>query len=191
MRNDLLEAYLEMTSIGGDVADRTSVSKELRKRYATYTAPVSLFDELVYLPDALLYKNDIATMAHSVEGRTPFLDVVVQRFARGLSQSQRFSGGVGKKPLRELLATMLPPELILQQKSGFSVPRELLHDLVRKDYSRAVQLLIDMRVPGVDRAQIEAMSAAGYDAVQRALPGFPFAAVVFARVISQYDVSHD
>lgn len=75
-----------------------------------------------YLPDDLLVKVDIATMAHGLEGRSPFLDHELMEFAAGLPLELKLRGRVQKFLLRKLAARRLPPALQMLPKKGFGVP---------------------------------------------------------------------
>jgi asparagine synthase (glutamine-hydrolysing) len=70
----------------------------------------------------LLVKMDIATMAHSLEGRTPFLSKELLEFVPSLKDSYKINGVTTKYILRELAKKYLPKELIYQPKRGFEVP---------------------------------------------------------------------
>ena len=70
----------------------------------------------------LLVKMDIATMTHSLEGRSPFLSKDMLLFAVGLEQRYKIKGKNTKYILRELAKRYLPDELITQPKRGFEVP---------------------------------------------------------------------
>jgi asparagine synthase (glutamine-hydrolysing) len=74
------------------------------------------------LPDDLLVKMDIATMAASVEGRSPFLDHVLVEFAAGLPDRIRASAFQTKPILRAVARSWLPPEIVNAPKRGFEVP---------------------------------------------------------------------
>lgn len=67
-------------------------------------------------------KVDRASMAYSVEVRSPFLDYRVIEFARKLPVSYRYSKQVKKKMLRDLLKKHIPEEVFNQPKKGFSMP---------------------------------------------------------------------
>jgi len=79
-----------------------------------------------YLPDDLLVKADIATMAASLEGRSPFLDHELADWAASLPQSVRvFTRGNRpemKALLKRALEPYLPKDLLYRRKQGFSVP---------------------------------------------------------------------
>ena len=87
--------------------------------------------------NSLLPKMDIATMAHSLEGRSPFLSKELLEFAPGLADHYKINGLSTKFILRDLAKKYLPPELINQPKRGFEVPlkkwvdhqlRDIIHD---------------------------------------------------------------
>ena len=70
----------------------------------------------------LLIKMDIATMSHSLEGRSPFLSKYMLEFAPTLPDNLKIKGATTKFVLRELAKKYLPLELINQPKRGFEVP---------------------------------------------------------------------
>ncbi len=75
-----------------------------------------------WLPNDLLLKLDRCLMAHGVEGRTPFVDKEVARFAFSLPDRLRVQGGFGKYLLRRWLAHHLPAARPFARKQGFDVP---------------------------------------------------------------------
>ncbi|KAF0111912.1 MAG: asparagine synthase (glutamine-hydrolysing) [Rhodospirillaceae bacterium] len=75
-----------------------------------------------WLPNDLLGKLDRCLMAHGVEGRVPFLDLVLARFAYGLPDAYKIRRGVGKWLLRRWLAEALPAARPFVPKRGFTVP---------------------------------------------------------------------
>jgi asparagine synthase (glutamine-hydrolysing) len=74
------------------------------------------------LPGDLLAKVDIAAMAVSLEGRSPFLDHELVEFAARLPASFKLYGGRGKRVLREAVADLLPAEVLNRPKMGFGAP---------------------------------------------------------------------
>jgi asparagine synthase (glutamine-hydrolysing) len=96
-------------------------------------------DVSYYLPDCLLVKVDIATMAHGLEGRSPMLDHEFMEFAASLPSQMKLRGNHTKYIFKRALRSLLPPETIDRPKQGFSVPigawfkrdlRELSGDLL-------------------------------------------------------------
>lgn len=81
-----------------------------------------LMDTLTYMVDDVLVKVDRASMASSLEVRSPFLDPAVFKAAWSLPFGQRVDQGVGKRVLREILYRHVPRELIERPKMGFAVP---------------------------------------------------------------------
>jgi len=96
-------------------------------------------DVLTYLPGDLLVKMDIATMANSLEARSPFLDHQLVEFVASLPRAYKVSPGSSKILLRAAVRDMLPREILARGKMGFGIPvgqwlrgplRDLLTDVV-------------------------------------------------------------
>lgn len=83
---------------------------------------LQLKDVETYLPDDLLYKADIASMANSLELRAPLLDHELAELALGLPDHLRLEGSTGKVALRRAFADDLPAEILGRGKAGFGVP---------------------------------------------------------------------
>jgi asparagine synthase (glutamine-hydrolysing) len=79
-------------------------------------------DVQMYLPGALLVKMDIATMAYSVEARSPFLDHELMQFAAAVPAELKLAGMSSKRILKHALKRWLPPEILERRKMGFGVP---------------------------------------------------------------------
>lgn len=120
-----------------------------------------------YLPDDLLVKVDIASMANSLEVRAPFLDRDLIEYALRLPTRLKIRAGRGKWLLRQAFADVLPPETVARGKQRFGLPigtwlrttlRPLLDDVVlsRSALDRgyvmpaAVRSLVDEHLRGVD-----------------------------------------
>lgn len=89
-----------------------------------------------YLPGDLLVKVDIASMAHSLEVRSPLLDQEVIAFAQRIPVHQRIRDGKGKWVLQQIAQRLVPDELIDRPKMGFAIPRSEwlrgpLHEMTR------------------------------------------------------------
>src|SRR5438132_6414400 len=81
-----------------------------------------LADTMTYLPNDLLVKVDIATMAVSLEARSPFLDHEVIEFAASLPAKMKLRGLTTKYLLKRVLRKLLPSENLVRRKMGFGVP---------------------------------------------------------------------
>jgi asparagine synthase (glutamine-hydrolysing) len=92
-----------------------------------------------YLPDDLLVKVDVATMAHGLEGRSPFLDHELMEFAASLPADLKLRGRTKKYVLKRAARSLLPAAVVDRPKMGFGVPldhwfrrdlREMARDLL-------------------------------------------------------------
>jgi len=79
-------------------------------------------DVQLYLPYDLLVKVDIASMAHALEARSPFLDHELMEFAARLPARMKLRGGVSKYCLKKAFENTLPPDILHRKKMGFGVP---------------------------------------------------------------------
>jgi asparagine synthase (glutamine-hydrolysing) len=90
---------------------------------------ISSFDRMIrsdittYLPGDLLVKVDIATMANSLELRSPMLDVNVVEWGLSLPRKYKIKGFETKHILKEVARSLVPAELIDRPKMGFGIPR--------------------------------------------------------------------
>lgn len=128
-------------------------------------------DVNLYLPDDLLVKMDIATMAHSLEARSPLLDPELMQFAASLDSRSKLRGTQKKVALRAALRNWVPDEILDAPKQGFAVPmadwlrgdlRDLAYDTLLDSRAKsrgyfepaAVRALLDRHMFGVeDRSQ--------------------------------------
>jgi asparagine synthase (glutamine-hydrolysing) len=130
---------------------------------------LQLLDVESYLPDDLLVKADLASMAHSLELRSPLLDRKVLELGLALPNHLKQQGRTGKVALRRAFADALPPEVAARGKTGFGVPigrwlredlgelvRDVLLDATARDRGlvrpSAVKRLLDEHARGVDHA---------------------------------------
>lgn len=79
-------------------------------------------DHTTYLPDDILAKVDIASMACSLETRPPFLDHRLVELAASLPAAEKVNNGQTKVLLRQIVMDMLPPEILQRPKVGFGLP---------------------------------------------------------------------
>ena len=102
----------------------------------TYTAGAAWADVHTYLPEDLNVKVDIASMANSLEARSPFLDHKLMKWASGLPEHLKFKGLEPKSLLKKAMEPYLPHGLMYRPKMGFGVPYDLwlrneMHDFAR------------------------------------------------------------
>jgi asparagine synthase (glutamine-hydrolysing) len=125
----------------------------------------ALADRLTYLPDDILNKVDVASMAHGLEVRTPLVDLRVAEFAASLPEqvNMKRTGGrrwEGKLLLKRLLRRYLPEDHIRRPKQGFSIPiddwfrsgtplRNALEERIHDRQSMLNQILDSDTVQGV------------------------------------------
>ncbi len=79
-------------------------------------------DVLTYLPCDILTKVDIASMAYSLECRSPFLDQEVMELAARMPIELKLRGNQGKQILLDTFSDLLPPSIQRRRKMGFGVP---------------------------------------------------------------------
>ena len=101
-------------------------------------------DQSFYLPDCLMVKTDVASMANSLEVRCPFLDHHLVEFAARIPSSLKRNGTGGKAILKRAVRTLLPESVLHKPKTGFAVPlskwlrtdlKPLLHEFLLDDVS--------------------------------------------------------
>jgi asparagine synthase (glutamine-hydrolysing) len=93
------------------LGDSTSFDRMIRSDFAAY------------LPGDLLVKVDIATMANSLELRSPLLDVNVVEWGVSLPRKYKIKGLETKHILKDVARSLVPAELIDRPKMGFGIPR--------------------------------------------------------------------
>jgi len=75
-----------------------------------------------YLPEDLLVKMDISTMANSLEARAPFLDYKFMELAARVPSHLKLKGSMMKFILKRTFSDFLPPAILKRKKMGFGVP---------------------------------------------------------------------
>ena len=136
----LHERYVDQMSIFGARGRAALYAPEYAAFVGTSTAPDvlvepwteasgdHLLDQLLevdvntYLPGDLLVKMDIATMAFSLEARSPLLDHELMEFAATLPPGFKARGLQRKIGLRAALRGWVPDDILDGPKRGFSVP---------------------------------------------------------------------
>jgi asparagine synthase (glutamine-hydrolysing) len=103
-----------LSRIGSDVNFESALAKLL------------YLDFHFYLQDDLLVKVDRASMANSLELRTPFLDQRLIEFAAAIPSKFKVRHFHLKYILKEAVRPWLPRRIVARQKRGFSVPTAAL-----------------------------------------------------------------
>ena len=123
-----------------------------------------------YLPDDLLVKMDVATMAYSLEARSPLLDHKVMEFMARVPARLKLKGGESKHLLKATLRGILPDAILDRPKMGFGVPlgdwlrgtlKEMLIDTVLSDRAlgrryfkpAAVREMVNVQMAGSNQYQ--------------------------------------
>ena len=115
-------AILLMPGINSDAASKVFMN-EFNK------GDISSFERMIrsditsYLPGDLLVKVDMATMANSLELRSPMLDVNVVEWGLSLPRKYKIKGFETKHILKDVARSLVPANLIDRPKMGFGIPR--------------------------------------------------------------------
>ncbi len=98
-----------------------------------------------WVPNDLLIKLDRCLMAHSIEGRVPFLDKKVAEFAFSLDDHLKIRNGQGKWILRKWLEWQFPHAQPFAKKTGFNVPIGLWIEQKAHELAKVVACQSDIR----------------------------------------------
>ncbi len=119
--NDIFEDVYKFDN-NSTLNDMDNFIQSIENENISELSKILYMDYNLILQSDLLKKMDIATMAHSLEGRSPFLSKYMLEFAPTLADKFKIKGTTTKYLLRELAKQYLPKELITQPKRGFEVP---------------------------------------------------------------------
>ncbi|NLW33313.1 MAG: asparagine synthase (glutamine-hydrolyzing) [Fibrobacter sp.] len=140
--SDMVKEELSSFNVYGIIDDAwTSCS------FRDWIDEITFMYEHFYLGEDILTKVDRASMAVSLEVRTPFLDTELSEYVNSLPGSLKLHGLTRKYILKKALERKLPKEIIYRKKKGFGIPltkwlREdlrpvlentLLEDTIKKD----------------------------------------------------------
>jgi asparagine synthase (glutamine-hydrolysing) len=76
----------------------------------------------LYLQDDIMVKTDRTSMMHSLEVRSPFLDIELVDFVRRIPSNYKLRHGTTKYILKKALKSVLPPDVLYRPKKGFGSP---------------------------------------------------------------------
>lgn len=161
------EEIFSQTSLMFSKGEVSRLMRDSQKGDSLYNPLVSLknqaeFDLKYYLPDDNLTKVDRASMFNSLEVRVPLLDHRIVEFGRAIPDHFKFSGGITKKILKEVLFRYLPSSLYDRPKQGFSIP---LSSWLKNDLRNWMDEVLD-------RDLIEEQNILNWEEVNRLRTGF-------------------
>lgn len=115
-------------------------------------------DQLYWLPDNLLERADRMMMAHSIEGRMPFMDTELASLVARFDEPLLTGHPKGKAVLRSAMKKRLPSEILERRKVGFRVPvglwfkgmlKDRIYDLIQSEGSVTKRLYDDKTRDGL------------------------------------------
>ncbi|MGH7857447.1 MAG: asparagine synthase-related protein, partial [Candidatus Binatia bacterium] len=118
-------------------------------------ARVAALESSLYLRNQLLRDMDWASMAHSLEVRSPFLSKRVVELAFSIPASLKIRGRTSKAPLRLLATRYLPASHALLPKRGFHAPiDEWFRGELRGPFESDVLGAGDGEIPWIDLSAV-------------------------------------
>ena len=127
---NFFEFYIKNLSHDGDKITKNKQDFLFMKKYFEKSIDIEntmmFFDQNFYLPDDLVVKMERASMASSLEIRSPFLHPEIVEFANTIPLQYKISNKQGKLITRSILEELLPKKYLLKKKKGFLVPLESL-----------------------------------------------------------------
>jgi asparagine synthase (glutamine-hydrolysing) len=106
---------------------------------------ILLTDMKMVLPNGMLTKVDLMSMANGLEVRVPFLDFEVVNFAFSLPSHYKINESLRKRVLQDAFRDLLPQQLYNRPKKGFEVPllkwfRKEMRSLITDDLLSAKRI---------------------------------------------------
>jgi asparagine synthase (glutamine-hydrolysing) len=111
-------------------------------------------DVATWLPDDLLVKFDRMSMAHSLEGRAPYLAPPLAEAGLGLAQSQKMNRVTSKVALRRIATRWLPQQILDRPKQGFVLPMARWLTQWFEAQSSVRDYFLERAMPGLDMAEV-------------------------------------
>jgi asparagine synthase (glutamine-hydrolysing) len=185
----LTDASERTALLGRAMGDKSEWEQDLASwldRSASTLQRASAFDMATWLPDDLLVKYDRMAMAHSLEGRAPYLNPALVEMGLRLPSSERMASGWSKVQLRRALADRLPSDIAQRPKQGFVLPMGAWLQEWFEGYGGVEAYFSKRPVPGLDNGRLSRLVSGGMDrGVHR--QRFVFAMVMLAEWYSAYD----
>jgi asparagine synthase (glutamine-hydrolysing) len=123
------EKKMLLTASGRELMGPYSTTGFLKDIYLHCDPGADELNKMLYLdintllPNEILYFNDILSMAHSMEVRTPFLDFRLAELACSIPGTLKIREGKLKYILRRVAARYVPQEILDRPKEGFVLPK--------------------------------------------------------------------
>ena len=118
--------------------------------YGNALLRATLYDIRTWLADDLLVKFDRMAMAHSIEGRAPFLYPALAEKGLALREKDRMSNGISKVALRRVASNYIPPDLAERPKKGFVLPMARWLETWLLDQGGAEQYFCQKNIDGLN-----------------------------------------
>jgi asparagine synthase (glutamine-hydrolysing) len=121
------DAYLLLSESSKQKLDQQEFTKRKQEQLKSISPKetiqeILLTDVNLVLPNDMLMKVDLMSMANSLEVRVPFLDYRVVDFIFSLPDDFKINRSIRKRILQDAFRDVLPPELYNRPKKGFEVP---------------------------------------------------------------------
>ena len=148
----------EMKNRFSDIDTYEYLGNLFERAPATGVIDRALYTDInAYLPEDLLIKMDVATMANSLEARSPFLDYRILEFTSSLPSSWKMKIFSQKYILKRTFQDLLPPEILHRSKQGFGIPVGEWFRHQWKDYFREIVLSPKAERGYFDMKEVEAL----------------------------------
>lgn len=188
--NNLLSTYLASVKTIAFPIDESKIKRDLAEYYnlhpyKAFTSENLFFDQFMYLPHSLMYKNDIASMHSSVEARVPLVDREVLRAASSLSPGYRFSLEYpSKKIIKTILKKRLPGHLVDRPKKGFGFSFDKFDaPFFVEDYKQAAKFHLENKESFAMPSQLSSLlSESKAEIICKKFPRFAFSLVTNHKV---------
>ncbi len=129
-----------------------------------YMDKIFYLDFNSYIPDDLMTKVDIATMANSLESRSPLLDHTFVELTAKIPSDLKVGINRRKYIFKKMLEGYLDDDILYRKKQGFAIPLKHWFRKELKDYIKAVLLDVDGLVLQIMRGElVEKLLAEHYD----------------------------
>ena len=117
----LLYSKKAMDGVNDISSDYTAIAGYFKKA-KNYLDQIMYYELKTWLPNDILLRCDRMTMAHSMEGRVPFLDYKLVEFSATIPSSLKLRKTTEKFVLKKAMSGILPDEIIKRKKQRFFTP---------------------------------------------------------------------